>query len=59
MEEPIVNPKNEKHPEAANQPWREGRTDGRKREIVIRLLRGESLDVVSREIGVDFFRLER
>jgi hypothetical protein len=27
MEEPVVNPKNEKHPEAANQLWREGRTE--------------------------------
>lgn len=31
----------------------------RKREIVLRLLRGESLDVVSREIGVEVYRLER
>ena len=31
----------------------------RKREIVIRLLRGESLDAVSREIGIEPYRLER
>ena len=31
----------------------------RKREVVLRLLRGESLDAVSREIGVEPYRLER
>jgi transposase len=31
----------------------------RKREIVLRLLRGEALDTVSREIGVEPFRLEQ
>ena len=31
----------------------------RKREVVLRLLRGESLEAVSREIGVEAFRLER
>src|SRR4051795_2175387 len=31
----------------------------RKREIVIRLLRGESLDAVSRETGIEPYRLER
>lgn len=30
----------------------------RKREIVLRLLRGESLEAVSREIGVEVYRLE-
>ena len=30
----------------------------RKREVVLRLLRGESLDAVSREIGVEPYRLE-
>ncbi|UEM24369.1 hypothetical protein JL100_032620 (plasmid) [Skermanella mucosa] len=30
-----------------------------KREVVLRLLRGELLDVVSREIGVEVYRLER
>ena len=31
----------------------------RKRDIVLRLLRGESLDVVSREVGVEIYRLEK
>ena len=31
----------------------------RKRDVVLRLLRGEPLDAVSREIGVDVYRLER
>ena len=31
---------------------------GRKRDAVLRLLRGESLDVLSREVGVEIFRLE-
>ena len=31
---------------------------GRKREVVLRLLRGESLDVLSREVGVEIYRLE-
>jgi transposase-like protein len=31
----------------------------RKREIVLRLLRGEPLDALSREIGVEPYRLER
>ena len=31
----------------------------RKREVVLRLLRGESLDAVSREIGVESYRLEQ
>ena len=31
----------------------------RKREIVLRLLRGEPLDALSREIGVAVYRLER
>lgn len=31
----------------------------RKREIVLRLLRGESTDAVSREIGVEIYRLEQ
>ncbi len=31
----------------------------RKREVVLRLLRGESLEAVSREIGVEPYRLER
>ena len=31
---------------------------GRKREVVLRLLRGESFDVLSREVGVEIYRLE-
>ena len=30
----------------------------RKRDVVVRLLRGESLDTVSREVGVELYRLE-
>ena len=30
----------------------------RKRDVVLRLLRGESLDAVSREVGVELYRLE-
>lgn len=32
---------------------------GRKREVVLRLLRGEPLDGLSREVGVEMYRLER
>ena len=31
---------------------------GRKREVVMRLLRGEALDALSRELGVEIYRLE-
>jgi hypothetical protein len=31
----------------------------RKREVVLRRLRGESLDAISREIGVESYRLEQ
>ena len=31
---------------------------GRKREVVLRVLRGESLDALSREVGVEIYRLE-
>ncbi len=31
----------------------------RKREVVFRLLRGEPLDAVSREVGVEVYRLEQ
>jgi transposase-like protein len=30
----------------------------RKREVVLRLLRGESVDALSRELGVELYRLE-
>src|SRR4051794_41972385 len=64
MEGPMENPKNNpKLPTSAGekagpkviQRW----SAARKREIVIRLLRGESLDAVSREIGIEPYRLER
>ncbi len=31
---------------------------GRKRDVVLRMLRGESLDALSRELGVELYRLE-
>jgi hypothetical protein len=31
---------------------------GRKREVVLRLLRAESVELLSRELGVEIFRLE-
>ncbi len=39
---------------APGQRW----SASRKRDVVLRLLRGESLDVVSREVGVELYRLE-
>jgi transposase len=33
-------------------------TAARKREVVLRLFRGEPLDLVSRELGVELYRLE-
>ncbi len=64
MEGPMDNPKNnpklptgsgEKAGPKVIQRW----SAGRKREIVLRLLRGASLDLVSRGIGVEPYRLER
>ena len=64
MEESMDNPKNnpklptdsgEKAEPKVMLRW----SAARKREIVLRLLRGESLAVVSREIGVEVYRLER
>ena len=64
MEEPMDNPKNtpklptdsgEKAGPKVIQRW----SVARKREIVLRLLRGESLDMISREIGLEPYRLER
>lgn len=34
-------------------------TVARKREVVLRLLRGESVEAVSREVGVEMYRLEK
>ena len=39
---------------APRQRW----SASRKRDVVLRLLRGESLDAVSREVGVELYRLE-
>jgi len=39
---------------AAGQRW----SAGRKREVVLRMLRGDSLDALSRELGVEIYRLE-
>ncbi len=39
---------------APGQRW----SASRKRDVVVRLLRGESLDTVSREVGVELYRLE-
>jgi transposase len=39
---------------APGQRW----SAGRKREVVLRILRGESLDALSRELGVEIYRLE-
>ena len=36
----------------------QGGSAGRKREGVLRVLRGESLEVLSRELGVEIYRLE-
>ena len=64
MEDPMANPKNtpklptssgEKAGPKVIQRW----SAARKREIVLRLLRGESLDMISREIGIEPYRLER
>lgn len=41
-------------PLGPNQRW----SARRKREVVLRLLRGEPLDAVSREVGVEVYRLE-
>lgn len=42
-------------PLAPGQRW----TVARKREVVLRLLRGESAEMLSRELGVEIYRLER
>jgi hypothetical protein len=34
-------------------------TAARKREVVLRIFRGEPLDLVSRELGVELYRLEK
>jgi transposase len=42
-------------PLAPGQRW----SVGRKREVVLRLLRGESAELLSRELGLPMFRLEQ
>ena len=42
-------------PLAPGQRW----SVGRKREVALRLLRGESVDALSRELGVEIYRLEK
>lgn len=42
-------------PPGPGQRW----TVARKREVVLRLLRGESLEALSREVGVEVYRLQR
>lgn len=42
-------------PPGPGQRW----TVARKREVVLRLLRGESLEAVSREVGVEVYRLQK
>ena len=41
-------------PVGPNQRW----TVTRKREVALRLLRGESMDALARELGVEIYRLE-
>ena len=54
------NPQSESHlvpvgPLAPGQRW----SLARKREVALRLLRGEPIDALSRELGVEVYRLER
>jgi len=42
-------------PLAPGQRW----SVARKREVALRLLRGESVDALSRELGVEIYRLEK
>ena len=45
---------NDSDPLIAGQRW----SRNRKKEVVLRLLRGESLDALSRELAVEIYRLE-
>jgi transposase len=42
-------------------PWAQGQrwTAPRKREVVLRIFRGEPLELLSRELGVELYRLEK
>ena len=42
-------------PLAEGQRW----SAGRKREVVLRMLRGESVDALSRELNIEIYRLEQ
>lgn len=42
-------------PLAEGQRW----SAARKREVVLRMLRGESVDALSRELGIEIYRLEQ
>jgi len=42
-------------PLAQGQRW----SVGRKREVVLRMLRGESVEALSRELGIEIYRLDR
>ncbi|MBM4294556.1 MAG: hypothetical protein FJ126_06570 [Deltaproteobacteria bacterium] len=42
-------------PLAQGQRW----TAARKREVVLRIFRGEPLELLSRELGVELYRLEK
>ena len=44
-------------PGAAAEIWRW--SAGRKKEVVLRLLRGESVDAISRDVSVPIFKLEQ
>nr|WP_313903090.1 hypothetical protein [Geoalkalibacter halelectricus] len=44
-----------KGPLAEGQRW----SAGRKREVVLRMLRGESVDALSRELNIEIYRLEQ
>jgi transposase len=50
----MMGPDKTQGPLGANQRW----SARRKRDVVLRLLRDEALDVVSRELGVEIYRLE-
>jgi transposase len=49
-----MEPENRQGALGPNQRW----SARRKRDVVLRLLRGEALDAVSREVGVEIYRLE-
>jgi hypothetical protein len=52
---PTATPMSKVGPLAPGQRW----SVARKREVVLRLLRGESVELLSRELGVPIFKLEQ